>query len=392
MMRDQIVKQNQCLWHKVLTSVMVVSFVATASWSQTLTWLGTLPGGGDSFAYDVSADGRVVVGWAYNSARQWRAFRWQNGVMQELGTLGGDYSRADSVSADGRVVVGHGYNSTTGEYRAFRWQNGVMQDLGTLGGRINRAFGVSADGSVVVGDSGDIYRRAFRWQNGVMQDLGTLPGGDSSYAIDVSADGRVVVGTAANSANDQVRVFRWENGVMQDLGTLSGSWSYATAVSANGRVVVGYEYNRNTMQWRAFRWENGTMRDLGTLPDSRRAYALDVSATGRVVVGGSSGSSGDRAVRWTLGHGIEDLNITYSSLLTDGSVLYAAEAISPNGRYIVGIGFNATTRRGEAFLLDTGAITDPGDTCPLPGDVNDDGRVDDADLLIVLFNFGRVCR
>jgi hypothetical protein len=77
---------------------------------------------------------------------------------------------------------------------------------------------------------------------------------------------------------------------------------------------------------------------------------------------------------------MEDLNITYANLLTAGSYLAAAYAISPNGRYIVGQGWNAATRRNEAFLLDTGF--------PLPGDVDRDGCVDDADLLRILFALG----
>jgi hypothetical protein len=75
-----------------------------------------------------------------------------------------------------------------------------------------------------------------------------------------------------------------------------------------------------------------------------------------------------------------DLTIAYASLLTPGSVLTWARAISPDGRYIVGRGYNAATGRTEAFLLDTGF--------PLRGDVNRDGCVDDADLLAVLFAFG----
>ncbi|CUU03161.1 PEP-CTERM protein-sorting domain-containing protein [Armatimonadetes bacterium GBS] len=50
---------------------------------------------------------------------------------------------------------------------------------------------------------------------------------------------------------------------------------------------------------------------------------------------------------------MENLNLTYARLLTDGSVLLAARAISPDGRYIVGYGLNAPTGRIEAFLLDT---------------------------------------
>ena len=215
-----------------------------------------------------------------------------------------------------------------------------MQDLGTLGGSWSEAWGVSADGSVVVGGASNAagQRRAFRWTaSGGMQDLGTLPGGRASAAYGVSADGSVVVGWADNAAG-RSRAFRWRNGVMQDLGTLGGDRSAAYGVSADGSVMVGWAENA-AGQW--------------------------------------------RAVRWTAS-GIEDLNITYASLLTNGSRLEVAYAISPDGRYIVGQGRNAATRRIEAFLLDT--------RCTLRGDVNGDGKVDDADLLIVLFNFGNRCR
>ena len=111
---------------------------------------------------------------------------------------------------------------------------------------------------------------------------------------------------------------------------------------------------------------------------------------------------------------MEDLNTTYASLLTNGSVLIEARAISPDGRYIAGYGRNAATNRDEAFLLDTrctahngdvdrnGCVDDAdllavlfafGSTGSNLGrvDVNCDGVVDDADLLIVLFHFGSGC-
>jgi Tol biopolymer transport system component len=42
---------------------------------------------------------------------------------------------------------------------------------------------------------------------------------------------------------------------------------------------------------------------------------------------------------------MENLNTTYASLLTRGSYLGRATAISPDGRYIVGEGYNAATGR-----------------------------------------------
>jgi len=82
--------------------------------------------------------------------------------------------------------------------------------------------------------------------------------------------------------------------------------------------------------------------------------AYGVSADGSVVVGYAYNAAVQRrAFRWTASGGMEDLNVTYASLLTDGSKLVGAFAISPDGRYIAGWGYNAATRRIEAFLLDT---------------------------------------
>jgi probable HAF family extracellular repeat protein len=253
------------------------------------------------------------------AARWWRAL-WLAWVVvvwaalpslaQRLIWLGSGWSAATGVSADGSVVVGWAINAA-GLQHAFRWTAaGGMQDLGTLGGSESEAWGVSADGSVVVGwayNAAD-QNRAFRWTAaGGMQDLGTL-GGSESEARGVSADGSVVVGVADNAAG-QWRAFRWTAaGGMQDLGTLGGNRSEAYGVSADGSVVVGLAFYA-TGQWRAF--------------------------------------------RWTAASGMEDLNTTYAHLLTDGSVLIEARAISPDGRYIVGRGYNAATGRWEAFLLDT---------------------------------------
>ncbi len=142
-----------------------------------------------------------------------------------------------------------------------------MQDLSTLGGDYSAAYGVSADGAVVVGwaDNAAGQRRAFRWTAaGGMQDLGTLPGYDRSYAYGVSADGSVVVGVAENAAG-QRRAFRWTaSGGMEDLNITYASLltngsvlTAARAISPDGRYIAGYGMNAATGRWEAFLLDTG---------------------------------------------------------------------------------------------------------------------------------------
>ncbi|MEJ5250671.1 MAG: hypothetical protein HPY54_10030 [Chthonomonadetes bacterium] len=230
--------------------------------------------------------------------------------------------------------------------------------LGTATGLYgeSEAYGISADGSVVVGWASDNnwFRRAFRrTREGEMQNLGTLPGYDISRASAVSADGAVVVGWMEDG-NYRRRAFRWTSeGGMQTISTLGVEDSAAYGVSADGSIVVGAAEDVNGRR-RAFRWTPATgMQSLGTL-GGPQSEAYGVSADGSVVVGVAQDANGRwSAFRWTIAGGMEDLNITFASLLADGSVLGWATAISPDGRYIVGTGWNAATKRTEAFLLDT---------------------------------------
>lgn len=270
------------------------SFVVGLSGREAFRWsasegminLGVMPGSirmpGGCQARAVSADGSVVVGYGYGAKR---GFRWTiSDGMVDLGDLPGGnvYCRAYDVSADGLIVIGASSSTNSGQdYEAFHWtHDSGMVGLGDLpGGKFNSyGQGVSANGSVVVGSSDSASGpEAFRWtQDGGMVGLGDLPGGElCSRAFAVSADGSTVVGSSISAPGEEA--FRWTKSTgMQGLGDLPGGEfrSSAWAVSADGSIVVGTSTSKSGME--AFIWDaNKGMRSLKSVLE--KDYGLDLS-------------------------------------------------------------------------------------------------------------------
>ena len=84
---------------------------------------------------------------------------------------GGGYSSAEDINDAGQVV---GYSTTgSGVTHGFRWDKGVMTDLGSLGGDVSDAMGINPAGQVVGTSYTPIppisggHPRAYLWQAGV---------------------------------------------------------------------------------------------------------------------------------------------------------------------------------------------------------------------------------
>ncbi|UCC31679.1 MAG: hypothetical protein JSU86_05245 [Phycisphaerales bacterium] len=162
----------------------------------------------------------MVVGAGTPEGRHYpdEAFRWENGVVTGIGDLAGGTlaycsSEAYDVSADGSVIVGNSIHEPGTE--AFRWEDGILVGLDEFPGGLffSYAYGVSADGSVVVGSGGtDLGVETFVWdaQHG-MRNLPSvletefnldLIGWQLKAATGVSANGATIVGWGDNPAGD----------------------------------------------------------------------------------------------------------------------------------------------------------------------------------------------
>lgn len=164
-------------------------------------------------------------------------FVWHNGRMVDLGTLGGTNGFAQCANNRLQII---GQSSVAASpaacnfpavepegagpgCHAFFWENGVITDLGTLGGDNSEALWLN-DAGVVVGSadlpgtSGNQPHDAVVWINNKIHDLGTVPGDACSRGRAINATGQVVGGSS--DCQNFLHAFVWDEDTgMVDLNT-----------------------------------------------------------------------------------------------------------------------------------------------------------------------------
>ncbi len=201
---------------------------------------------------------QVVISATTATAGTHRAVLWDNGAIQDLGTLGAPYVVPTDINDRGQVV-GWSRDWSAPQAHAFFWDQGTMQDLGEVlvSGSSQPQFN-----QVHINDRGQVLGnrpggQAFLWDNGVTQ---TVP---LDFAAALNDRGQVAGWVWHDSAGvRQRRAAVWEDGVVTELGTLGGTDSWANAISNTGWVVGG-SYINSFRDMNAFRWRGGQMEDLG---------------------------------------------------------------------------------------------------------------------------------
>jgi probable HAF family extracellular repeat protein len=339
----------------------------------TVIDLGTL-GGTYSLAGGLSNSG-WVEGFSYLSDEtNKRPFLWRNGVMADLGTLGGPNADAGYRPSDRGNVGGASETGAVDPYAEnfcgygtdliclpIIWWNEIkkMTPLPTLGGNNGWAAGINDQNEVAgvaentkkeptcAGTSQVFQFKPVIWAGGQIHELRTFPGDPVGMAWGINQAGH-----ATGYSGNCTTVFHallWQGDRVTDLGNLGGTMNNEGVDINDQGQVAGYSDLAGDQTGHAFLWQKGVMTDLGTLPGDYGSSGDGINNEGQVV-GGSWNEAQTIESAYIWQHGVmTDLN----TLIPPDSPLYLVEAtgtINDQG-WIAGVATQISTGYTHAFLL-----------------------------------------
>ena len=250
------------------------------------------------------------------------------------------------VGINNRGQVAGDFETSDGTIDPFLWDNGVLTDLGSLGGgrMQSHALGLN-DSGTVVGWSDTINGVTwFRYDDQVV----ALPGqawaindrghiaGDALYADGQRTElhgGEPVTALAINNRDHVAglfptppyyeRAFFW-NGQFIDLGSFGDPRAAGTGVNERDQVV-GRRFDAQ-FNYQAFLYDGGAIVDLGTATGSAGGVANGINNRGDIV--GTDNDSGRQPVMGWIGR--PGALTSLQSLLVDGSCFLAIDALAVN--------------------------------------------------------------
>jgi len=267
--------------------------VATVWIDGRATSLGVVPGDHASEAYATNSGGLTIGTSMYIEHNHLiyiypTAVIIENGQMTELETLiqsGENWELLDAADInDTGQIIGTGRDLELEEPISYLFEDGIMTELGTLGGYAAFPYAMNNAG-LIVGQSWTSggQNHAFIWENGTMTDLGTF-GGRDSRALDINELGQIVGGSEMTGGRE--RAVLWADGRSIDLGTLGGEQANANAINDRGQIV-GFSTDED---WNAhmFFWEDSIMiNPLDSIPPGGgwggRANTFDINEAGQFI-------------------------------------------------------------------------------------------------------------
>lgn len=336
-------------------SLAALSYPALAGPLYQVIDLGSLTSGrsGNCYPLAINNSGQIV-GYSYVSADDRHAFLWENGTISDLGTLrNGSDSWANGINSAGEIVGGSFIPPVgSGKLRPFLWDSDSMRDLGRLpGSERAEAFGINDHGMITGCSkiSGDRNMHFFTTDGKAhLLDHGA-PGGENTaniFAAYINNSG-LVAGTAVT----------WS-------GNLYG-WFWTAQRGFEVPVVYAYEWEFCALNESGTAIGNAVLDDAcahpftmkrGEIPiplqplcSGQSSWGLGINSSGTAVGEAQNPNEQSCGVIWKSPENPVDLNALVSQ---SGFTVQSATSINDMG-WITAIG------RRSAYSQDRGLLLKP---------------------------------
>ncbi|MFC9252441.1 HAF repeat-containing protein [Amycolatopsis thailandensis] len=354
-----------------LTAALVVSAGALTGTARADTagpvMLERLPGDDSSLVLAVNDAGAMVgLSSKGRDPRISHPVRWDaDGRITALPTQGDGQGSVRDINRHG---VSTGIAATPTGSAPARWDaEGRVTTMQLPPGYYGASPWAISDNGVVVGTwiTSGYWMGSFRWDpDNKVTDLGTLPGGDWTWAKDISDDGRIITGVAAGG--DKVNhAVRWMDGL--PMTRLAPDYPASSTDQTNGHgVSAGSIFENPGAHDAPVTWDrDGTMHRL-EVKESQLLWINAISSTGYVIGSNNRYPPDDRWLfLWTPDGAL--------TILPDDQLSAVVKGVDAEGTVVGSIRGEATVwfRNGERRRL----VGLPGGKDTTADLINDRGRV-----------------
>ena len=354
--------------HKTtLCATLALLFVLAGSVSAayyTVIDLGTLPGGGSSYANSINDNNQIVGGSVPYQSHSCLFDSTGGGANIDLGSLGFIESVSCLSNNNNGQIVGSAHLAPGFTGRACLFDptgGGANINLGILPGYLQSiAYSINDNGQIVgqsenYGPGYASYGHAciFYATGGSPTDLGAL-GSNAPYsaALSINDHGQIVGWAGLGTTDPSYHACLFDptgGGANINLGGLGGAVSYVYSNNNDGQIVgVATNSSGNARACLFDATGGGANIDLGTLVGFDNSWATSINDNNQIVGGAGTGSTSHACLFDSTGGGA---NIDLNTLLdpSSGWTLTNASDINNDG-WIVGYGINSAGQT-HAYLL-----------------------------------------